>query len=68
MYQEILEGLGLSPNEAKIYETLVERGESSVSEISVAAKIHRRNTYDAIQRLINKGLCFQIFSITFLIC
>ncbi|MEK7508175.1 MAG: helix-turn-helix domain-containing protein [Patescibacteria group bacterium] len=64
MYQEILEGLGLSPNEAKIYETLVERGESSVSDIAVAAKIHRRNTYDAIERLINKGLCFQIFSTT----
>lgn len=62
MYQNILEGLGLSPNEAKIYETLVEKGESSVSEISVSAKIHRRNTYDAIERLINKGLCFEIVS------
>lgn len=64
MYQSILEGLGLSPNEAKIYETLIELGESTVSDIAVAAKIHRRNTYDAIERLINKGLCFQIFSTT----
>lgn len=64
MNQSILEGLGLSPNEAKIYETLVERGESSVSDIAVAAKIHRRNAYDAIERLINKGLCFEIFSTT----
>ena len=64
MYQETLEGLGLSPNEAKIYETLVERGELSVGDIAVAAKIHRRNTYDAIHRLIDKGLCFQIFSTT----
>lgn len=62
MYQSVLEGLGLSPNEAKIYEALVERGEMSVSEISLAAKIHRRNAYDAVERLINKGLCFQIFS------
>lgn len=62
MHQKILEGLGLSPNEAKIYETLIEKGESSVSQISISAKIHRRNTYDAIQRLINKGLCFEIFS------
>ncbi len=62
MHQKLLEELGLSPNEAKIYETLIERGESSVSDISVAAKIHRRNAYDAIQRLLNKGLCFQIFS------
>ncbi|MBI4033974.1 MAG: hypothetical protein HY378_00285 [Candidatus Brennerbacteria bacterium] len=64
MYQGILEELGLSPNEAKIYETLIEKGESSVSDIAVAAGIHRRNAYDVIQRLIDKGLCFQIFSTT----
>jgi sugar-specific transcriptional regulator TrmB len=64
MYQPLLEALGLTPNEAKIYETLVERGESSVSDISIAAKIHRRNAYDAIQRLLDKGLCFQIISPT----
>ena len=62
IYQNILEDLGLSPNEAKIYETLVEKGESSVSDISIFANIHRRNTYDAIKRLVNKGLCFEIFS------
>jgi len=62
MYQQIFESLGLSPNEAKIYEALVEKGESSVSTIAIAAKVHRRNAYDAIQRLIDKGLCFQIFS------
>ena len=62
MNQSILESLGLSPNEAKIYEALVEKGESSISGIAIAAKVHRRNAYDAIQRLINKGLCFEIFS------
>lgn len=62
MYTSLLEELGLSPNEAKIYESLVERGESTISAIAVAAKIHRRNAYDAIERLIDKGLCFQIFS------
>ncbi len=64
MYQEILANLGLSPNEAKIYESLIERGESSISEIAIDANIYRRNTYDAIHRLIEKGLCFQIFSST----
>jgi len=64
VYQDVFESLGLSPNEAKIYESLVEHGESSISDIAVAAKVHRRNAYDAIQRLINKGLCFQIFSST----
>lgn len=59
---EIYESLGLSPNEAKIYETLIEKGESGISDIAIHAKIHRRNAYDAIERLIDKGLCFQIFS------
>lgn len=62
MYQEILESLGLSPNEARIYMALVEHGESSIGAISVLAKVHRRNAHDAMSRLINKGLCFQIFS------
>lgn len=54
--------LGLSPNEAKIYEALVEKGESSISDIAAFAGVHRRNVYDSIQRLIEKGLCFEIFS------
>lgn len=64
MYESIFEELGLSPNEAKIYEALIEHGESGVSNIAIAAKVHRRNAYDAIERLINKGLCFEIFSST----
>jgi len=62
MYQEILQELGLSPNEAKIYEALVEKGESSVSAIAASGAVHRRNAYDAISRLVEKGLCFEIFS------
>jgi sugar-specific transcriptional regulator TrmB len=58
----IYETLGISPNEGKIYESLVEIGESGISDIAVAAKIHRRNAYDAIKRLIDKGLVFEIFS------
>ena len=62
MNEETLESLGLSPNEAKIYLALVEHGESSIGTIAVFAKVHRRNAHDAMNRLINKGLCFQIFS------
>lgn len=62
MYQETLQSVGLTPNEAKIYEFLVEHGEATVSEIATGAQIHRRNAYDAIERLIDKGLCFQIIS------
>src|SRR3990167_6862863 len=62
IYQKIFESLGLSPNEGKIYETLLDIGESSISDIATKAGIHRRNVYDAIERLIDKGLVFQIFS------
>jgi predicted DNA-binding transcriptional regulator len=62
MNTDIFESLGLSPNEAKMYESMVEKGESSISEIALSAGVHRRNAYDAIQRLIDKGLCFQIIA------
>jgi sugar-specific transcriptional regulator TrmB len=61
MYENILENLGLSPNEAKIYESLLDIGRASVSAISKKSNIHRRNVYDAINRLLEKGLIFQIF-------
>lgn len=61
MYSAIFEEMGLSPNEAKIYETLLSTGKTSVSQISVNANIHRRNIYDAINRLVQKGLVSPIF-------
>lgn len=61
MYQEVLEQLGIPKNEAKIYETLLKEGESSVGNISTKSKIHRRNVYDSLNRLIEKGLVFEIF-------
>ena len=63
MDYRIVEVLGLSPNEGKIYEALVEKGESSITAVALFAKIHRRNAYDAINRLINKGLAFQTMSL-----
>lgn len=62
MQKNILEDLGLSPNEAKMYESLLELGESTISSIAIHSKVHRRNAYDAINRLIEKGLCFEILS------
>lgn len=61
MYTELFQEIGLSPNEAKIYETLLGTGEASVGTISIQAKIHRRNVYDALNRLVEKGLVFPIF-------
>ncbi len=60
MLQELLGELGLSPNEGKIYETLLDRGELSVGDIALHANIHRRNAYDALHRLLEKGLCFEV--------
>jgi HTH-type transcriptional regulator, sugar sensing transcriptional regulator len=62
MYTEVLEQLGLSPNEAKIYEALLELKEASAGAIAANAKIHRRNTYDAIHRLVEKGMIFSVLS------
>lgn len=60
MYKETLETLGLSPNEAKIYEALIRHGESSVPQISVGTGVHKRNIYDTIPRLLQKGLIYEI--------
>lgn len=60
MYADIFQQLGLSKNEAKIYETLLLHGESSVGHIANKSKVHRRNVYDSIKRLIEKGLVFEI--------
>jgi len=60
MYIQVLTDLGLTKNEAQIYETLVKGGEMAVGAIAEDSKIHRRNVYDAIKRLIEKGLVFEI--------
>lgn len=58
MYVELFQNLGLSKNEAEIYEALLELGEASVSTISAKTNINRRNIYDVLNRLMEKGLVF----------
>jgi sugar-specific transcriptional regulator TrmB len=60
MYTEVFSKLGLSKNESKIYETLLVEGESPVGHIATKSKINRRNVYDSMNRLIEKGLVFEI--------
>jgi sugar-specific transcriptional regulator TrmB len=55
-----LQQLGLSKNEAEIYQALLEDGGSSVTIISKATGINRRNIYDVLNRLMEKGLVFEI--------
>jgi sugar-specific transcriptional regulator TrmB len=53
-----LEDLGLSMNESKVYLTLLELGDSGAGKIAQKSKIHRTNVYDALQKLVEKGLVF----------
>jgi len=55
-FKEQLEEAGLTGNEAKIYETLLEIGPKPAGTISRKTGLHRRVIYDAMERLIEKGL------------
>lgn len=59
---KILQQLGLSPNESKIYDALLDLKEAGAGKISIKTKIHRRNVYDSMHRLIDKGLVFSVLS------
>src|SRR3989338_484486 len=61
MNEETLMELGLSLNEARIYEALVDLGEASVNTISIKTRINRSNVYDAMERLCEKGLATELF-------
>lgn len=61
LHLALFQELGLSPNEAKIYDALLTYGGSGVSTIAIRAHVHRRNAYDAIQRLLTKGLVFESY-------
>ena len=60
MYSEILTTLDLAKNEAVLYETLLRLGESSAGTLSTKSHVNRRNVYDSLNRLIEKGLVFEI--------
>lgn len=62
MYLDIFQQIGLSKNESRIYETLLREGESSVGHISTKSEVYRRNVYDSLNRLVEKGLVFEIVS------
>ena len=60
MYTEVFQQLGLSKNEARIYETLLIAGELSIGQIATKSQVNRRNVYDSMNRLLEKGLVFEI--------
>ncbi len=59
MHSSILQAIGLTSNEAKIYETLLDRGTCSINELSAESNVHRRNVYDSLEKLIHRGLVAQ---------
>lgn len=61
MHEDILLEIGLSLNESRIYEKLIELGEASVNTLSVKTKINRSNVYDTMERLCEKGLATEMF-------
>ena len=61
MDTQLYEDLGLSLNEARIYDALVTYGGSGVSTIALRSNVHRSNAYDSLHRLIEKGLVYEVF-------
>ena len=55
MIQETLHSIGLAKNEIKIYLVLLEDGPSLIGHVCAKTKIHRRNVYDSIEMLKDKG-------------
>jgi sugar-specific transcriptional regulator TrmB len=62
VYEDIIREVGLSPNETRIYEVLVGSGPASVELISAKSKVHRRNIYDCLSKLLNRGLVSESFA------
>lgn len=56
MDTEELQEFGLSNTEAKIYLALLELGKSKAGKITKKSTVNRTNVYDALERLIKKGL------------
>jgi len=61
MHEEALREAGLSLNEAKVYGALLRLKEAGVEMLAVKSGVHRRNVYDCIAKLIEKGLLSEIF-------
>jgi sugar-specific transcriptional regulator TrmB len=60
MEAAVLEQLGLSKTEAKVYLALLSLGSATGSEIAEKADVFRRNAYDALNKLIERGLVSSI--------
>jgi len=53
---EILKKIGLTETEIKVYNSLLSFGSTSVGKIVESTGLYRKNIYDALNKLIDKGL------------
>jgi sugar-specific transcriptional regulator TrmB len=60
MYQKILEQIGLSSKEAKVYNALLEHGETTPQTLASETKLNRVTTYAVLKSLAEKELVSQI--------
>ena len=54
--ENLLKDIGLTSREIEVYLILLENGSSPVNKIYERTGIHRRNIYDLLNKLVNKGL------------
>ncbi|XOU94383.1 MAG: TrmB family transcriptional regulator [Candidatus Kerfeldbacteria bacterium] len=57
---QILDDVGLTSSEARVYLAILELGKTNVSNVAKKTLINRRNVYDTLSTLLDKGLIFQI--------
>ena len=58
--EEVLQELGLSINETKVFVALLNLGATTAGKVADKCKLHRTNVYDALERLSEKGLVSHI--------
>lgn len=56
MLEDNLIKLGFSPSEIKVYMFLINNGSNYAGKISSATRLNRTNVYEALERLISKGI------------
>lgn len=52
----VLQEMGLTKSESKVYLTLLRMRSGLAGDIASKTELHRRNVYDALERLVQKGL------------
>ena len=57
---QILEKVGLTKGEIKVYLALIELGESSSGAIIIKAKVSRSKVYEVLEKLKEKGLVSEV--------